>query len=692
MSNDSLVPLSDWLPDWASRRGPAARPATTTQDPRPIPAAPEKTASGTEPPRDPHGAESETTAGETELIADGAGRNGFVRLGPAKVILVTPNEDRTVRRKLRGIHLFMITINATLGTGLYWRGGQILQLGGPLAVLLSFLLVGALAWAVMQCITEMLCIWPIPGAMSIYVGEFVDVELGLAVGITYWFTYSVSFSALIAVASAEFDFWPGFQDKPGVQGGVIYLCIPLLLVLVNAFRIEIYGMIEVVSGAIKILFLGAIMVALIAINLGAGAQRERRGGEYWAASTAYDTAAARDWGTALLMCMSIATFAYVGVEVIAASALEAKWPRTRQPDARADSNLSRRSNDSLIGNSVKFSAIFISVLAGAAYTLSGALVTLDISRDDCQLPRLSWVHSSQAPGTGEGECVTTTSSAFVAIAQQSLIPSLADVFNAFLIFTALTCANTNLYVASRTLFGLTSRLDGGAGQPWLLRVLAWFGKTNRRKVPMRATVFSAVAFSWVPFLRLAKGVDETSPIGVFIEVLSEMGSVGVLIVWACECLAFIRYYHCIDLHRGVLQAKKISQVRRWDFSDASDYPYRSHGQPLLAYLALSGCLFVLLVANSSPLWNGFFLLPFLSSYLIVRDISFISVSGVTAVQWHAANEMKLLSVVQQVIVFIALWVLLKLVRGASWSMVDLSNPDRVVKKLRDLHDIRLGAT
>jgi yeast amino acid transporter len=43
-------------------------------------------------------------------------------------------------------------------------------------------------------------------------------------------------------------------------------------------------------------------------------------------------------------------------------------------------------------------------------------------------------------------------------------------------------------------------------------------------------------------------------------------------------------------------------------------------------------------------------------------------------------------------VFIALWVLLKLVRGAKWAFVDLSNPTRVVKILRDLHDIRLGAT
>lgn len=29
----------------------------------------------------------------------------------------------------------------------------------------------------------------------------------------------------------------------------------------------------------------------------------------------------------------------------------------------------------------------------------------------------------------------------------------------------------------------------------------------------------------------------------FVEILAEMASTGDLIVWACNCLAFIRYYH-----------------------------------------------------------------------------------------------------------------------------------------------------
>lgn len=62
-----------------------------------------------------------------------------------------------------------------------------LELGGPLAIIVSFLLLGTLAWGVMQCITELLCIWPVPGALSVFVRVFVDTELGIVVGVAYWF-------------------------------------------------------------------------------------------------------------------------------------------------------------------------------------------------------------------------------------------------------------------------------------------------------------------------------------------------------------------------------------------------------------------------------------------------------------------------------------------------------------------------
>lgn len=206
------------------------------------------------------------------------------------------------------------------------------------------------------------------------------------------------------------------------------------------------------------------------------------------------------------MCFSIASFAYVGVEVVAASALETRW---RMKNQRVKTDSSQRSNEAfLVERTAKYSAIYLPVFFTIIYVISGFLGTINIRSTDESLPRLGFKkQKSQTDSQLQGE----TTSFFVTIAKESKINGLDHVFNAFQVFTALTCASTNLYVASRSLFGLTSRLDGGSGQPRLLRILAWFGKTSRHKVPVRAMVFSAVVFAWVPFMQLK---DSNFQIGV----------------------------------------------------------------------------------------------------------------------------------------------------------------------------------
>ncbi|KAK5993764.1 Lysine/arginine permease CAN1-like protein [Cladobotryum mycophilum] len=576
-----------------------------------------------------------------------ASKDGFSRR--EKFVVVTPSKDRTVDRKLGGLQLAMITVNATLGTGLYWRGGQILELGGPLAVLLAYLVPGFLAWAVMQCITEMLCIWPVPGALSVYVSEFVDVELGLAVGIAYWFTYSVSFAALIATAAAEIHFW---VTGKGLDGGVVYFLIPLVLVVLNSFPVSLYGWMEVITSSLKLVFLLIVICFLIAINVGIGTTDSKPiGDKYWQKPTAYDKDVAQNWVASLFISISLAAFAYVGVEIVAASALEARWPNQ---NARTPTDLSQRSEqDLLIGKTVKFSAVYMPIIFTVAYVLSGVLAWVAAASSNTTATVDAAAAAAPPPLSGEG----SSTSVFVAIAQETTFPHLADVFNVFLVFTALSCANTNLYVASRSLFGLASRLDGGSRQSRPLRVLAWFGRTNSHKVPIRAVVFSALAFWWVPFLQLRSG----EAIDAFIDILGNMGSVGVIIVWACECWAFIRFYRCIYRHRTALQTQRIAQVRRWDTEDWNDYPYRSHLQPFLAYVALAGCLIILVIVDGAVLWNAFDTSSFLSAYLVI-------------------------------IVFLALWALLKVERDANWALVDLHNETKVINKIKELHDFRLGAS
>ncbi|XHG02571.1 hypothetical protein AWENTII_005916 [Aspergillus wentii] len=177
--------------------------------------------------------------------------------------------DRTVNRKLRGIHVFMITISGVLGVGLYVRSGTILHIGGPAAVIIAFSAMGFLAWTVMQCIGEMLALWPISGALTEYVSTFVDRELGTAVGVTYWFTYSMNFAADIVAAAGVIEYWnPG---KP-VIGTVMFFLVPLFLILFNSFGVQIYGLIEVIAGTLKLAGAIVVIIAMIIINVGVGSE------------------------------------------------------------------------------------------------------------------------------------------------------------------------------------------------------------------------------------------------------------------------------------------------------------------------------------------------------------------------------------------------------------------------------------
>ncbi|KAI1092772.1 amino acid permease/ SLC12A domain-containing protein [Rostrohypoxylon terebratum] len=561
---------------------------------------------------------------------------------------------RMAHRKLRSIHIFMISINATLGTGLYWRGGQVLELGGSLAVILSFLLLGMLAWMVMQCITELISIWPIPGALAVFVRKFIDDELGIVVGIAYWFTYSVSYAYLISTTAAEIHDWIKIPEFDGV---VLYLIVPLILIVVNSFGVELYGWFEVVTGVIKLTCLVIIIVFMIVF-----AAQGSNDLTNWDKPTYHDPCAARNWVAALFMCLSIATFAYVGIETPAAIAVEARPPRMKPADAEPFRQLTNRGN---IGDTVRFSAKWVSVYACVGYTLSGILVSLSVDVTDKSLPRVDWVTQTN----------TTVTSPFVIAAELAGAPGVADAFNAFLIFTALSCANTNLFIASRMLFGLVNQVEGGPDEHWYLNVLAWLGRTNSYRVPIRAVAVSAISFMWLPFLQLARppadssktggssndtdkchGGGVTSGITSFIDVLADMGSVGVLVVWTCECWAFIRFYNCINRHKRELVERKVPRVRRFYEGDDNDYPYISNGQPLTGYVSVAVCLFILLVLNGASLWNGFYVEPFLSSYLMV-------------------------------LIFLLLWIVLKLFRGARWSLIDLSDPDEVESTIRGLHQL-----
>ncbi|KAL5001043.1 amino acid permease-domain-containing protein [Aspergillus recurvatus] len=564
-------------------------------------------------------------------------------------IIITDHERDRVNRRLRGIHVFMITLSGVLGAGLYIRSGSVLRIGGPGAVLIAFTVMGLLAWTVMQCIGELLALWPISGALVEFVAKFVDEDLGTAVGIAYWFTYSINFAALIVAAAGVLDYWdPG----KAIQGTIMFFVVPLFLVLLNSFGVQIYGLTEVIGGTIKISGVLVVIACMIAINLGAG-----DGGHIGTFNYKHrpmfpiDEDAVNNWASALFYAFSIAAFAYVGVDITAATALEAR------PDKRSSSR--GTAADALKGRwpyiSVRFVATWTSFLVWIIYFIAGFLMSLNVEWNNENLPRLSWLGSPS-----EKDDKFKTDSGFVISAVMSGIPGLADTFTAIIFVTAVFSANTNLYVASRTLFGLTRRIQDDG---W--RLFAFFGKTNNYQVPVRAMLLSLV-FMWVPFLYLSPHNSADTTISSLLEVLSQMGSVCCIIVWTCECWAFIRFYNCLYRHRDELNSSpQFARLRRFPNQGAEDlYPWRSHGQPVTMYLALFGCVFVLAVADGAALWHNWVAPRFLSAYL-------------------------------SILCFIPLWLGIKYYNNwgsVRWKLEDLSNFALVRRKLEELDEIHDLAT
>lgn len=180
----------------------------------------------------------------------------------------------------------------------------------------------------------------------------------------------------------------------------------------------------------------------------------------------------------------IIAYAYIGVEIVAVTALEANRPQ----------------------RSLKWPAMSIGWVTASIYFLSALSFYLNVSWTDPLLPSVSTriTHGSLtiAPSTN-----TTQPSAIAVIAVINAGKDFLPGFlNACFVMAVLSASNTALFVASRTLFGLTRLVDPNDRYWW------WLSKfsttTHNRKIPAAALMVSAGIFCWVPFLHLTKSYTD----------------------------------------------------------------------------------------------------------------------------------------------------------------------------------------
>ena len=140
------------------------------------------------------------------------------------------------------------------------------------------------------------------------------------------------------------------------------------------------------------------------------------------------------------MAIPIITYAFLGLEIFAVTALEANRPR----------------------KSLKYPATLTAWITAAIYFFSALAFYLNVGWQDPSLPglpdRIAQGNLTATPSTN-GTQSTQSQSIVVIALRHANIPTLIDFFNGCLILAVLSAANTALYVASRTLFGVTREIN-----------------------------------------------------------------------------------------------------------------------------------------------------------------------------------------------------------------------------------------
>ena len=82
--------------------------------------------------------------------------------------------------------LQLITFCGVIGVTIFSTEGEIMNIAGPAGLLVAWAYVALTSICVMEGLAELIVLWPVSNAMVEYVRVFVDRDLAIVVGISYW--------------------------------------------------------------------------------------------------------------------------------------------------------------------------------------------------------------------------------------------------------------------------------------------------------------------------------------------------------------------------------------------------------------------------------------------------------------------------------------------------------------------------
>lgn len=392
----------------------------------------------------------------------------------------------------------------------------------------------------MVALGEMVSQFPLPGGQFALAGRFVSPELGFAMGWLYWYNYIIVLPAEISAAAVLISYWTpaGQVDSTcttGICSNAMWVGLMLIVVLaINFGGTRVFGEMEFWFCSIKVLTIIGLIITGIVITSGGGPNGETIGFRFWNETGGFVQYAgiegAKGRFLGFFSVLISAAFAFIGTEITAIAAAETANPRRNVPRA--------------------IKSVWIRLVL--FYLCSAFLIGLLVSPSDPDLNLSS----------------TAAKSPFVIAIKNAGISVLPSIINAALLTSAWSAGCADLFVSSRTLYGLCSR---GHAPKFLL-------KTRKDGLPWVCVVICA-AFSLLSFMAAAKGSAGTafgycksnhfckSRTRTNPRLVANMTAICGMISWCGILWTSVRW------HKG-LKAQGI---------DRSTLAYRAPLQPYLSY-------------------------------------------------------------------------------------------------------------
>lgn len=406
------------------------------------------------------------------------------------------------------------------------------------------------------CALGEMAVWlPVPDTFTGHASRFCHPALGFTLGWIYLFKHLVATPNQLTAGALVISYWL----SPDRVSPVVWITVFLvIIVFANWFAVRFLGEFEFWLSSFKIAVIAGLMVLSLVLALGGGPDRDRKGFRYWKQPGSFVIVGDGSNGhvkrlSAVWKTLPSTTFAYIGTELIGMRVSQSENP------------------PKFIRHAVRITSYRILVFHILSAILLGMIIPYN-----CERLAFASHASESAPA-----------SAFVAAIEIAGIAVLPDLLNACILVFVLAAANSSLFMAVRTIYGLSRESQAPA----------LFSRTDRRGIP----IYSLGACSLLASLAFMSSSENSKIVfGYFVNLVTILG----LLIWISVLITHISF----------IRARKAQKVP--DEALAFKAPLGSCG----SWAALISCVTISLTKsvdlfNGNEFPGGFDYVGFITSYL-----------------------------------------------------------------------------